>query len=794
MSPLGEALCRGGYASVLLSNAVFFVILLFKHAFSRAAIVRFDDIVLPVGLWAAAAISLFAILSPALRGRLRREFVLPGVLLSLGMCAFAVGETTWSCYELIKHRETPFPSLADAGYLLSYPLFLTGVMLIPTENWPRMRRTRLILDGVIVLGALCTFSWYFVLGPTFLAASESALAKWLGLTYPCGDLLLLFYVYILWFRADQTALRPAAQYLALGLISFVVADTGFCYLTLKGSYQTGSLVDILWPAGFLLMARSIWKLSEAGCRAESKSEAARGSAEGMAGPADDSGEPLPPAGSSMRLSRFALPYVVVALSWALLVYAHNSPADDKLEPGLYLGAGVVAVLVVLRQLLSLQENAALNRRLHAAYAALGDKTERLHALNKELEVKNRSLQSLATTDGLTGLFNHRTFHERLREEVDRSLRHGRPLSLTLLDVDRFKQYNDVYGHPSGGVVLRRVASLLRESARSADILARYGGEEFAVIMPETDREGARRGAERLRAAVQNAEWPDRAITISVGISTSMGGAATSAEMITAADLALYRSKRGGRNRVMHIGDALPEFRGDIGVTYSQLIEQLTNAEHGEIISAFERIRDILSESYDVTVESWSRLLELRHKENEGHSERVTAVTVALAKRIRMNPEEVMYVRWGALLHDIGKVGVPDEILRKEGALSEEEWEVMRTHATIARDMLWPVAFLRPALDIPHAHHERWDGMGYPRGLAGDDIPLAARLFAVVDVWDALSHDRPYQSAWPLERVRQHLLDQSGKHFDPRAVKVFLELLDDGDARERLLGASLANAA
>lgn len=265
-------------------------------------------------------------------------------------------------------------------------------------------------------------------------------------------------------------------------------------------------------------------------------------------------------------------------------------------------------------------------------------------------------------------------------------------------------------------------------------------------------------------------------------------------MITAADLALYRSKRGGRNRVMHIGDALPEFRGDIGVTYSQLIEQLTNAEHGEIISAFERIRDILSESYDVTVESWSRLLELRHKENEGHSERVTAVTVALAKRIRMNPEEVMYVRWGALLHDIGKVGVPDEILRKEGALSEEEWEVMRTHATIARDMLWPVAFLRPALDIPHAHHERWDGTGYPRGLAGDDIPLAARLFAVVDVWDALSHDRPYQSAWPLERVRQHLLDQSGKHFDPRAVKVFLELLDDGDARERLLGASLANAA
>ena len=139
----------------------------------------------------------------------------------------------------------------------------------------------------------------------------------------------------------------------------------------------------------------------------------------------------------------------------------------------------------------------------------------------------------------------------------------------------------------------------------------------------------------------------------------------------------------------------------------------------------------------------------------------------------MRPEELAHIRRGALLHDIGKIGVPDSILLKPGPLTDAEWMVMRRHPVVAHDMLAPIAYLRPALDIPYCHHEKWDGTGYPRGLKGEEIPLAARIFAVVDVWDALCSERPYRAAWPTEKVLQHIRAESGKHFDPAAVEAFL---------------------
>jgi len=142
----------------------------------------------------------------------------------------------------------------------------------------------------------------------------------------------------------------------------------------------------------------------------------------------------------------------------------------------------------------------------------------------------------------------------------------------------------------------------------------------------------------------------------------------------------------------------------------------------------------------------------------------------------MNEEEVLYARWGALLHDVGKMGVPDAILHKPGPLSEEEWAIMQRHPTTSHHMLAPVAFLRPALDIPYYHHEKWDGTGYPCGLKGEEIPLTARLFAVIDVYDALRSDRPYRKAWSKEKTIHHLRALSGTHFDPRAVRVFLDML------------------
>jgi PAS domain S-box-containing protein len=180
-------------------------------------------------------------------------------------------------------------------------------------------------------------------------------------------------------------------------------------------------------------------------------------------------------------------------------------------------------------------------------------------------------------------------------------------------------------------------------------------------------------------------------------------------------------------------------------------------------------------AYDKTIEGWSRALDLRDKETEGHTKRVTEFTVKLARLMDIREEQLVHIWRGGMLHDIGKLGVPDNILLKPGKLTEEEWALMRRHPQFAFEMLKPIHYLHEALNIPYYHHEKWDGSGYPHGRKGETIPLEARIFAVVDVWDALSHDRPYRPAWPREKVIRYIKDQSGKHFDPSIVEKFLEL-------------------
>lgn len=190
----------------------------------------------------------------------------------------------------------------------------------------------------------------------------------------------------------------------------------------------------------------------------------------------------------------------------------------------------------------------------------------------------------------------------------------------------------------------------------------------------------------------------------------------------------------------------------------------------------QKAREELEAAYDATIEGWSRAMDLRDKETEGHSRRVTELALDLARRLGVEGTALVNVRRGALLHDIGKVAVPDGILLKPGPLNDEEWIIMKKHPVFALDMLSPIEYLRPALDIPYLHHEKWDGSGYPRGLSGTDIPLAARIFAIIDVWDALTSDRPYRKAWPVEKARSHIMEQSGRHFDPEIVKAFSAMI------------------
>src|SRR5690606_38764177 len=208
---------------------------------------------------------------------------------------------------------------------------------------------------------------------------------------------------------------------------------------------------------------------------------------------------------------------------------------------------------------------------------------------------------------------------------------------------------------------------------------------------------------------------------------------------------------------------------------SLAIQTAIAIQSATLFQGLQRSNVELRLAYDTTIEGWANALDLKDEETHGHSQRVTNMTVELARSMGLSEDELVHIRRGALLHDIGKMGVPDAILLKPAALDEHERRVMQRHTTHAYELLSPIGFLRPALDIPYCHHERWDGSGYPRGLAGDQIPLAARIFAVVDVYDALSSDRPYRRAWDPDRVRQHLQDGAGTHFDPSVVRAFMQL-------------------
>jgi HD-GYP domain-containing protein (c-di-GMP phosphodiesterase class II) len=198
-------------------------------------------------------------------------------------------------------------------------------------------------------------------------------------------------------------------------------------------------------------------------------------------------------------------------------------------------------------------------------------------------------------------------------------------------------------------------------------------------------------------------------------------------------------------------------------------------DNASLFRDLQRSNDELRLAYDSTLEGWSHALDLRDKETEGHSQRVTTESLRLAESMGLSDDELVKLRRGALLHDIGKMGIPDAILLKPGPLTDEEWVIMKKHPAYALELLWPIKYLRPALDIPFCHHEKWDGTGYPRALQGEQIPLGARIFAVIDVWDALCSDRPYRKGWPLDRVLEHIRAASGTHFDPRVVQAFLAM-------------------
>ncbi|HUZ28146.1 MAG TPA: diguanylate cyclase [Solirubrobacteraceae bacterium] len=388
---------------------------------------------------------------------------------------------------------------------------------------------------------------------------------------------------------------------------------------------------------------------------------------------------------------------------------------------------------------------------------------RMKATQVQLQAAHDELAALATTDPLTGLANHRAVIGVIEQEIERSRRYRRTFSILFLDLDHFKALNDTSGHRMGDDALKAVGGLLKQRLRGVDTPARWGGEEFLAILPETDREEALAAAEKLREAVAQHGFGETGmhLTCSIGVAEYPRDGADRSGLIDAADRAMYAAKSLGRNQALSAGDPAV----------------LALGEHTSDSS-----RDALALAG--AIEALAMLVDVRDDYTGTHASDVSRLAHAVALQLELGAGEAQLISVAARLHDVGKVAVPDAILRKQGRLTEDEWTIMRTHPVVGAEVVGLIPALRPIAPILRAHHERVDGTGYPDGLSGDEIPLGARVIAVADAYSAMVSDRPYRKALDADVALTELRANSGTQFDSAVFAAFEAILSGPEASSR----------
>ncbi len=840
---------RRGLALTLLVNGLLAAWILL-HPVTGRAFVNVDFLLQCVG---GVLGGVFCFLPLGARGeRLGRERGRAALLCGLGVLAYAAGQVYLTGYRLVCGTDTPAPSPADLFDLLSYPLMLAGLLGLPARRLPPAARLRITLDGLMVLTAVVTFSWRFVLGPFCLQSHQSLATKIVNVGYPVGDLILVLCLLLIAARNARPEMRWAVALLASGLLVVVATDTAETYKLLHGGYISGTLLDIGWSLGYMPVGLAVASL----CRRKPDEAGA------------DADRP-PPVWLSL------LPYTLLPAVGLLVAGTRHLPGAPALEHGVWLGAVLLVGLVLARQVSSILENGHLNGSLRHAYAdlAAGEaryrqmfesnphsmwvydvETHAILAANEaavqsygytqaeflaltiedlrppeereelrglvadgdmqpfyrhtragrhrtkdgrlmEVEITASSLlfggvparmvlaqditgrlqlesereRHLALTEGLlseavdradrdplTNLWNHRAFHRRLEEEIDRTQRGGDSLAVVMLDLDNFKFFNDAYGHAAGDDVLRSVAEALCGTCRSYDTLARFGGDEFALLMPLIRREGDA-GPEAVPDTLAGiharlSEGLDRLtflppghdcavpLAVSFGVALFPQEAASRADVLPLADERLFRAKSGG-------------------------------LEDGEA----ERLRRHLLSSVGgyLMLDALLAAVDNKDRYTRRHSDGVLAYSLQIARDLGLGDEAQQVVAVAALLHDVGKIGVPNAVLRKPGRLTDDEFEAIKQHPMMGAVIVGAVPSLEDTLDAIRHHHERWDGGGYPFGLRGEETPLVARLMAVADAFSAMTTDRPYRAGMDEGQALGILQEGAGTQWDPACVGAFL---------------------
>lgn len=385
-------------------------------------------------------------------------------------------------------------------------------------------------------------------------------------------------------------------------------------------------------------------------------------------------------------------------------------------------------------------------------------------LTDKKEAQQERLHNLAVTDELTGVYNQRFFYETLTKKIKEAQLHGGTVGLIMIDLDGFKNINDILGHEYGNQVLEGFGSLLRKLTVEKFIPFRYGGDEFAIILPNVDLDTLKNTANHIKEEFQSYNWispqlkSNGKVTLSMGLSLFPELSGTQSQLISTADMALYQAKNLGKDNIRFYQNLIGEICQEI------------SPNHQKLITTFKTLLGTIAVKDGYTL---------------AHSERVSGYAMLIGKAIGLESDQITILQVAGILHDIGKIGIPEFILNKAGRLTKKEYELIRLHPIFSASILEPLKEMGDLLNIVRHHHERFDGKGYPDGLKGSELSLGARILCVADAYDAMLSTRPYSKSMSIEEACKKFTLGVGTQFDPQIVEVLFSLIKNDEFRKEI---------